>query len=247
LFICLSQKVAKRNHPRNKYFLSDLLNFLMYKSLIKINLSILFFFILQFQYAQKIALLKYSGGGDWYANITTSLPNLVNFSNKQIHTVIDKKIKVVEPSSVEIFDFPFIHATGHGNIFFSETDIQNLRKYLKNGGFIHFDDNYGMDKYVRREIKKLFPRQELKELPVFHPIFHAYYNFQKGLPKIHEHDGKPPQAFGIFINNRLVLLYTYESDLGDGWESEEIHHDPAEIREKALKMGANILYYVFTN
>jgi hypothetical protein len=137
--------------------------------------------------------------------------------------------------------------TGHGNVFFDEKDLDNLRKYLSNGGFLHIDDNYGMDKYIRREIKKLFPNRELKELPVTHPIFNTYYHFPDGLPKIHEHDGKRPQAFGISINNRLVLLYTHESDLGDGWENEEIHNDPWEVREKALKMGANILHYAFTN
>ena len=197
--------------------------------------------------AQKIALLKYKGGGDWYANITTSLPNLIRYANQHIHTVIDEKPEVVEANSPDIFNYPYVHMTGHGNVFFEEDDVQNLRKYLTNGGFLHIDDNYGMDKYIRREIKKLFPGQELKELPVSHPIFNAYFHFPDGLPKIHEHDGKRPQAFGIFIDGRLVLLYTYESDLGDGWESEEIHHDPWEVREKALKMGSNILYYVFTN
>jgi len=138
--------------------------------------------------------------------------------------------------------------TGHGNVFFDENDIQNLRKYLLNGGFLHVDDNYGMDPYIRREIKKLFPDKNLQELPKSHPLFSAYFTFPNGLPKIHEHDGKRPQAFGIFDDqNRLILLYTYETDLGDGWESEVIHHDPWEIREKALQMGANILYYVFTN
>jgi len=198
-------------------------------------------------FAQKIALLKYKGGGDWYANITTSLPNLIQYANQHIHTTIDEKPAVVESNSSEIFNYPFVHMTGHGNVFFDTDDVQNLRKYLQNGGFLHIDDNYGMDKYIRKEIKKLFPEQELKELPVTHPIFNAYFHFPEGVPKIHEHDGKRPQAFGIFIDKRLVLLYTYEADLGDGWESEEIHHDPWEVREKALKMGSNILYYVFTN
>ncbi len=210
--------------------------------------SVLIFVLLpvQFIYAQQIALLKYKGGGDWYANITTSLPNLIRYSNQNIHTVIDEKPAVVTPDSQEIFNYPFIHLTGHGNVFFDENDVENLRKYLTNGGFLHIDDNYGLDKYIRREIKKLFPGKKLKELPVSHPIFNSYFHFPEGLPKIHEHDGKRPQAFGIFVKNRLVLLYTYESDLGDGWESEEIHHDPWTIREKALQMGANILYYVFT-
>ena len=199
-------------------------------------------------YSQKIALLKYQGGGDWYANITTSLPNLVKYSNKHIHTVISNDIPNVTPDSPEIFNYPFIHMTGHGNVYFSQEDLTNLRKYLHNGGFLHIDDNYGMDKYVRKEIKKLFPNKQMKELPASHPIFHSFYDFPNGLPKIHEHDGKRPQAFAIFDDNgRLILLYTYECDLGDGWESEEIHHDPWEVREKALKMGSNILYYVFTN
>jgi hypothetical protein len=212
-----------------------------------VTVIIFILFPLQIFYAQQIALLKYKGGGDWYANITTSLPNLIKFSNQNIHTVIEEKPAVVTPDSHEIFNYPFIHMTGHGNVFFDENDIKNLRKYLTNGGFLHVDDNYGLDKFIRREIKKLFPGKELKELPVSHPLFNSFYHFPDGLPKIHEHDGKRPQAFGIYINNRLVLLYTYESDLGDGWESEEIHNDPWEVREKALKMGANILYYVFTN
>jgi hypothetical protein len=197
--------------------------------------------------AQKIALLKYKGGGDWYANITTSLPNLIKFANENIHTTIEKA-DVVTPDSPEIFNYPYIHMTGHGNVFFDDNDIENLRKYLLNGGFLHADDNYGMDPYIRREIKKLFPNKPLVELPKSHPIFHNVFQFPDGLPKIHEHNGKRPQAFGIFDDqNRLILLYTFESDLGDGWESEVIHHDPLEIREKALKMGANILYYAFTN
>ncbi len=199
-------------------------------------------------YGQQIALLKYQGGGDWYANRTTSLPNLVHFANQHIHTKIDEKIAEVSPDSPDIFNYPYIHITGHGNVLFSEEEIKNLREYLMSGGFLHIDDNYGMDKYIRREIKKLFPDKELKELPKNHPIFHSFYDFPDGLPKIHEHDGKRPQAFGITDSNgRLILLYTYESDLGDGWESPEIHNDPQEVREKALKMGANILYYIFTN
>ncbi len=197
--------------------------------------------------AQQIALLKYKGGGDWYANITTSLPNLIKFSNQNIHTVIDEKPAVVPPDSPEIFNYPFIHMTGHGNVFFDDNDVKNLRKYLLNGGFLHIDDNYGMDPYIRPQIKKLFPDQQLVELPVNHPIFHQFFDFPDGLPKIHEHNGKRPQAFAIIINNRVVLLYTYECDLGDGWENEEIHHDPWKIREKALKMGANIIHYAFAN
>ena len=198
-------------------------------------------------FSQKIALLKYQGGGDWYANITTSLPNLVRYANENGLMAIESEIPNVTPDSPDIFKYPFIHMTGHGNVFFSDEDVTNLRKYLLNGGFLHIDDNYGMDQYVRKEIKKLFPDQTLIELPKSHPIFSDFYNFPEGLPKIHEHDGKRPQAFGIIVDNRLVLLYTYECDLGDGWESEAIHHDPWEVREKALKMGVNILRYVFMN
>jgi len=208
----------------------------------------LLFYLMPGIKAQKIALLKYKGGGDWYANITTSLPNLIQYANKNIPTALDEKPEVVETDSPDIFNYPFVHMTGHGNVFWDENDLQNLRKYLLNGGFLHIDDNYGLDKYVRREIKKLFPEKTLKELPVTHPIFTALYKFPNGLPKIHEHDGKRPQAFGIFDDQqRLILLYTHESDLGDGWESEVIHHDPWQVREKALQMGSNILYYVFTN
>jgi len=216
----------------------------------KVKKYLLYFFLLVLQsaWSQQIALLKYQGGGDWYANITTSLPNLVKYSNQHIHTEIDTHIPQVTPDSPDLFNYPFIHMTGHGNVFFSEEDIKNLRKYLRSGGFLHIDDNYGMDKYIRKEIKKLFPSKELKELPKNHLIFHSFYTFPNGLPKIHEHDGKRPQALALFDNNgRMILLYTFESDLGDGWESPEIHNDPPEVREKALKMGANILYYVFTN
>lgn len=197
-------------------------------------------------YAQEIALLKYSGGGDWYAN-PTSLPNLIKFSNQNIATSIKAKPATVEPGSPDIFSYPFIHATGHGNIVFSDAEILNIRNYMESGGFMHFDDNYGLDQYIRREIKRIFPDNNLVEIPANHPIFQKPFSFPAGLPKIHEHDGKRPQAFGIFIKNRLVLLYTYECDLGDGWEDEDVHNDPKEIREKALKMGANLLNYIFNN
>ncbi|WP_130736264.1 DUF4159 domain-containing protein [Flavobacterium sp. J27] len=196
--------------------------------------------------AQEIGILKYSGGGDWYAN-PTSLPNLVVFCNQNINTKINSKIATVEATSSDIFSYPFLHMTGHGNVVFSPTEIENLRDYLTSGGFLHIDDNYGMDEYIRKEISKLFPQNNLQEIPINHEIFKAPYNFPNGLPKIHEHDNKRPQAFGIFIENRLVLLYTYECDLGDGWENAEIHNDPIEIREKALKMGANIINYAFKN
>jgi len=192
----------------------------------------------------KIALAKYSGGGDWYAD-PTALPNLIDFCNKKLGTDINPEPSTIEIGSREIFNFPFIHLTGHGNIVLSENEAANLRTYLEAGGFLHVDDNYGLDEYFRREIKKVFPDKELVELPASHPIFHQKYIFDKGIPKIHEHDNKPPQAFGIFINDRLVCLYTYESDLGDGWEDEAVHNDPPEVREIALMMGANIISFVF--
>lgn len=196
--------------------------------------------------AQEIAVLKYKGGGDWYAN-PTSLPNLISYSNLHINTKIDPKPQTVEPDSPDIFQYPFIHMTGHGNVFFSEDDIENLRNYLFSGGFLHIDDNYGMEPYLVKELKKLFPNKEMIELPKTHPIFSSAFKFPEGLPKIHEHDGLRPQAFGIFENDRLVLLFTYESDLGNGWEDEEIHNDPLEVREHALKMGVNIIKYAFEN
>lgn len=197
-------------------------------------------------YAQQIGVLKYKGGGDWYAN-PTALPNLIAFCNLHINTKIDLKPQTVEPDSPDIYQFPFIHMTGHGNVFFSENDIENLRNYLFSGGFLHIDDNYGMAPYLLKEIKKLFPNKDLVELPKAHPIFSSVFKFPEGLPKIHEHDGKRPQAFGIFDNDRLMLLFTYETDLGNGWEDEEVHNDPFEVREKALQMGANIIKYVFEN
>ncbi|UOX32862.1 DUF4159 domain-containing protein [Flavobacterium sediminilitoris] len=207
-------------------------------------ISILFF--LNIGFSQEIAVLKYSGGGDWYSN-PTSLPNLATFCNQNINTNINNKIATVEAGSSDIFSYPFIHMTGHGNVVFSPNDLENLKNYLTSGGFLHIDDNYGMDEFIRKEIQKLFPNNNLVELPNSHEIFKAPYNFPNGLPKIHEHNNKKPQAFGLFIENRLVLLYTFESDLGDGWEDEEVHNDPISVREKALKMGANILNYVFKN
>jgi Domain of unknown function (DUF4159) len=196
--------------------------------------------------AQEIALLKYNGGGDWYAN-PTSLPNLIRFCNANINTRIKAKPATVEPSNPDLFSYPYVHMTGHGNVVFSETDRENLKKYLEAGGFLHIDDNYGMDQYIRKEIKKLFPNNELVELPANHSIFQKPFLFTTGLPKIHEHDGKRPQAYGIFISNRLALLYTYECDLGDGWEDAEVNNDPIEVRQKALNMGANIINYIFNN
>jgi len=212
----------------------------------KSKLTILVFLISIIGSSQEIALLKYNGGGDWYAN-PTSLPNLIKFCNQNINTTIKNKPSTVEPGSPDIFSYPYIHATGHGNILFNDNEILNLRNYMLSGGFLHFDDNYGLDEYLRREIKKIFPNSNLVEIPATHPIFQKPYSFPSGIPKIHEHDGKRPQAFGIFENNRLILLYTYECDLGDGWEDAEVNNDPKEVRDKALKMGANILNYIFNN
>ena len=194
----------------------------------------------------KIATLKYNGGGDWYAN-PTSLPNLISFCNKNINTNIYKNPDIVEASSSEIFNYPFLHMTGHGNVIFNNIESENIRKYLIAGGFIHIDDNYGMDPFIRLELKKVFPDIELKELSKDHPIFNGTYKFKNGLPKIHQHDNKRAQAFGIIHNGRLVCLYTYECDLSDGWEDEDVHNNSEETRKKALKMGANIIEYVFKN
>jgi hypothetical protein len=193
----------------------------------------------------QIALLKYSGGGDWYAN-PTSLPNLVKFANRNLTTNINEVIATVDVGNPEIMNYPFIHMTGHGNVVFSDQEIQNLRNYLMGGGFLHIDDNYGMDKYIRPQLKRVFPELELLELPFDHAIYHQKFNFPNGLPKIHEHDGKPAQGFGLIYEGRLVVFYTYECDLGDGWEDPAVHGDSEPTRLKALQMGANILQYVFT-
>ena len=210
------------------------------------TLIILFFLVTIKLTAQDIAVIQYGGGGDWYSN-PTALSNLIKFCNEELKTTINTKPKVVSPSSVDIFDYPFLHMTGHGNVFFTQEESENLRNYLLSGGFIHIDDNYGMDEYLRKELIKIFPNKELIELSKNHPIFKNPYNFPQGLPKIHEHDKNRPQAFGIFEENRLLVLYTFESDLGDGWENPEIHNDPQETRLKALQMGANIINYVFKN
>ena len=209
-----------------------------------LKLTLIALFTLGFCNAQDIATLKYGGGGDWYGN-PTGLPNLIAFCNAQINTSISEKPNVVDTGSIDIFQYPFLHMTGHGNVFFSEEDADNLRSYLISGGFLHIDDNYGMNEFIRKELVKVFPNKELKELPANHPIFSIAYPFPNGLPKIHEHDGLRPQAFGIYHEDRLVLLFTFESDLGDGWENPEIHNDPESVRLKALQMGANIIKYAF--
>jgi len=194
----------------------------------------------------QIALLKYNGGGDWYAN-PTSLPNLISFCNKNLNTAINPDPVTIDAGSQEIFNFPFVHMTGHGNVIFSSQEAKNLRNYLIAGGFLHIDDNYGMDKFIRPQMKKVFPELDFIELPFDHPIYHQKFNFKNGPPKVHEHDGKVPQGFGLIYEGRLIVYYTYEVDLGDGWEDWDVHKDSEETRTKALKMGANMLQYVFTN
>ncbi|SDB34732.1 protein of unknown function [Flavobacteriaceae bacterium MAR_2010_188] len=215
----------------------------MFKTLLSLGICMLLSIN---SHSQDLAVLKYGGGGDWYAN-PTSLQNLIAFCNSNIQTSMNPKPQTVEAGSSDIFQFPMVHMTGHGNVFFSDADADNLREYILSGGFLHIDDNYGLKPYLEKELKKIFPDKELVELPNDHPIFNISYKFPQGLPKIHEHDGKNPQAFGIFENSRLVLLFTFESDLGDGWEDPEVHNDPADVREKALKMGANIVKYAFEN
>ena len=217
----------------------------------KLLISIAFLFW-GFNYCQsqnssyQIAVLKYNGGGDWYSNLETSLPNLINFCNKNLKTNINKEQAIVEVGSSEIFNFPFVHLTGHGNIIFNPQEAENLRNYLISGGFLHISDNYGLDQFIRPQMKLVFPNAEFVELPYSHPIYHQKYNFNKGLPKIHEHDDKSPQGYGIYFEGRLVCFYDVECDLGDGWEDSEVHNDSEEKRTLALQMGANILQYAFT-
>ena len=194
----------------------------------------------------RIALLKYGGGGDWYAN-PTSLPNLIEFCNKNIGTNINPDPATVDVGSADLFNYPLVHLTGHGNIVFSESDVLNLRKYLEAGGFLHIDNNYGIEQYVRREMKKVLPDQEFVELPFSHTIYHTVYQFDNGLPKIHEHDNLPPQGFGLFVDGRLVCFFSHECDLGDGWEDPSVHNDPMEKHIEALQMGANIVSFVFSH
>lgn len=206
---------------------------------------VLTLFVIPIGKAQEIAILKYGGGGDWYSN-PTALPNLIAFCNRNIDTKIKAKPETVETGSQDIFSYPYIHMTGHGNVFFTSSEAENLRTYLLGGGFLHVDDNYGMEPYLSRELKKVFPEKELEELGKDHPIFNQKFKFSEGLPKIHEHDGERPQALGIFHEGRLLLLFTFESDLGDGWEDPSVHNDPDHVRQKALEMGANIIQYAFT-
>lgn len=188
-----------------------------------------------------LAVLQYRGGGDWYAN-PTSVPNLRNFCSENLGIALGET-QFVDVGSPALFNYPFVHMTGHGNVVFNSNDLQNLRNYLLGGGFLHIDDNYGMDVFIRPQLQKLFPDKELVEVPFDHPIYHQKYKFPNGLPKVHEHDGLPPQGFGIFHEGRIILFYSYESDLGNGWEDEEVHGDPEEIRLPALQMGANLVTY----
>lgn len=192
-----------------------------------------------------IGKLKYGGGGDWYAN-KTALPNLIKFCNTQLSMNLAPDEDAVDVGSRDIFSYPYLYMTGHGNVVFSTEEAQNLRNYLAAGGFLHIDDNYGLDKFIRLELKKVFPELELVELPFAHPIYHQKFDFPKGLPKIHEHDGKPSQGLGLIYEGRLVVFYSFECDLGNGWEDQRIHNDPEAKRIEALQMGANILTFAFT-
>lgn len=216
-------------------------------------IRIFFFFllsILSFSFDRpaqmKLALLKYGGGGDWYAN-PSSLTNLTRFCNKELQTNLDQSYATVEVGSAELFNYPFIHMTGHGNVVFTDLEAQNLRTYLMSGGFLHIDDNYGMDPFVRPSMKKVFPELDFIELPFQHPVYQSQFKFPNGLPKIHKHDNKNPQGFGLIWKGRLVCFYSYECDLSDGWEDREVHKDPEETRIQALRMGANLVKYAFTN
>lgn len=218
---------------------------------LKLSLGIILLVVLLFPATSagqelRIGLMKYDGGGDWYAD-PTALPNLIAFCNDELNMNLHPDYDVVEPSVKDVFNYPFIHLTGHGNVYFSEYEAENIRNYLLSGGFLHIDDNYGLDKHIRREMKKVFPDKEFVELPHEHAIYNQQYVFEQGLPKIHEHDGKPPQGFGIIHEGRLVAFYTYETDLSDGWEDPAVHNNPPEKRQTALQMGANIIQYVFMN
>ena len=212
---------------------------------LKICFLFVFIFFSKF-YAQDVAILKYNGGGDWYAN-PTAVPNLINFTNNKIKTNISKNPQSVAANSTDIFNFPILFMTGHGNVYFTDDEANNIRNYLISGGFLHISDNYGLDKFIRKELKKVFPNLEFTEIPSNHPIYNQTFKFPNGIPKIHEHDKKNAQGFGLFYEGRLIVFYDYETDLSDGWEDQIIHNNPKEVREKALKMGANIIEYAFKN
>lgn len=212
-------------------------------------LSVTSFLLLAFSSIEeptlKLALLKYNGGGDWYSN-PTALPNLANFCNDKLGTNFDEEYETVEVANADIFNYPFLHMTGHGNVVFSDTEAENLRTYLIAGGFLHIDDNYGMDPFVRPAMAKVFPELEFVEIPFDHDIYRQKFTFSNGLPKVHKHDDKPAQGFGIIHEGRMVCFYTYETDLGDGWEDAAVHKDPPDVRRKALEMGANIIQFAFS-
>lgn len=193
----------------------------------------------------KLALLKYRGGGDWYAD-PTALPNISRFVNQELGMNLDPNYSTVEVGSPEIFNYPFLHITGHGNIIFNDEEARNLRTYLMGGGFLYIDDNYGLDKFIRPAMKKVFPELDFLELPFDHPLYHQKYKFANGLPKIHEHDGKPAQGFALLWKGRVVCYYTYETDITDAWEDPDVHNNPPDVRLKALQMGANIIQFAFT-
>ncbi|MGB0890745.1 MAG: DUF4159 domain-containing protein [Flavobacteriaceae bacterium] len=195
-------------------------------------------------FSQEVAILKYNGGGDWYAN-PTAIPNLIEFTNTNCKTNISKTPQTVTALDEAIFDYPILFMTGHGNIYFSTDETENLKQYLITGGFLHISDNYGMDKYIRRELKKVFPKLKMQEIPTNHPIYNQTFKFPNGIPKIHEHDKKPAQGFGLFYEGRLIIFYDYQTDLSDGWEDKVVHNNPQKVRETALKMGANIIEYAF--
>jgi Domain of unknown function (DUF4159) len=194
----------------------------------------------------KIAKLKYNGGGDWYAN-KTALPNLINFCNTNLKTNIFAEEDIIEPGDPKIFQYPYVYMTGHGNVLFSDQEAKNMRKYLLAGGFFHIDDNYGLNKFIRREMKKVFPEHEFVEIPFNHPIYHQKYDFARGLPKVHEHDNKPPQGYGIIHEGKLICFFSYECDLGNGWEDQVVYNDPEYVRLEALKMGANLIQFCFSS
>jgi len=219
----------------------------MKKTLLKLLLFVVICLMnLQDTNGQELAILKYDGGGDWYAN-PTAVPNLIIFCNSNIATTITVKPIVVSASDKDILNYPILFMTGHGNVFFKDKDLKNLRNYLLSGGFLHISDNYGLDTYIRRELKKLFPNLDLKEIPKDHPIYHQTYVFKNGIPKIHEHDLKPAQGFGLFNENRMMIYYDYQTDLSDGWEDSAVHGNSNSIRQKALQMGSNIIEYAFTH
>lgn len=211
----------------------------------KLTLFLFISFVIKI-HGQELAILKYNGGGDWYAN-PTALPNLIEFSNRNSNTQIEMNPTTVAVGDTNLFNFPIVFMTGHGNVYFTDEEAQNLRNYLISGGFLHISDNYGLDTYIRRELTKVFPELKLQEIPSNHLIYNQTFTFKNGIPKIHEHDKKAPQGFGLFYKGRLVCFYDYETDLSDGWEDASIHNNPEEVRLKALKMGANIIEYAFKN